>query len=166
MPALINLEGLRFGRLFVVDRDGTRGGAATWNCVCDCGTAAVVSGKRLRNGDTKSCGGLHVEHAMKHVRQKERPIGFARVKKQNGRVEIKTERGFVFEHVKVMEDYIGRGLRRGEVVHHIDGDISNNHLSNLALMSNAAHTRLHNLAGRRRPFTLNQSTENTHGERQ
>jgi hypothetical protein len=46
-------------------------------------------------------------------------------------------------HVVTFERRIGRRLLADEVVHHIDGDRSNNHPDNLALMTRAAHTRLH-----------------------
>ena len=57
-------------------------------------------------------------------------------------------------HVILMEERIGRKLLHDEVVHHIDGDTANNNISNLALMTKAAHSRLHRhedkLAGRER----------------
>lgn len=46
-------------------------------------------------------------------------------------------------HVVVMEERMGRRLRPGEVVHHIDQNKQNNELSNLQLMSNADHAALH-----------------------
>ena len=46
-------------------------------------------------------------------------------------------------HRTVMAEFIGRPLRSSEVVHHIDGDKTNNEINNLALMTRAAHTRLH-----------------------
>lgn len=46
-------------------------------------------------------------------------------------------------HVVMMEERIGRRLRRDEVVHHIDHDKANNDINNLALMTRAAHARLH-----------------------
>lgn len=46
-------------------------------------------------------------------------------------------------HVVLMEERIGRRLLSDEVVHHIDGDRANNVIENLALMTRAAHTRLH-----------------------
>lgn len=46
-------------------------------------------------------------------------------------------------HVVAMERRIGRRLRPDEVVHHIDGDRSNNRDDNLALMTRAGHTKLH-----------------------
>jgi hypothetical protein len=50
----------------------------------------------------------------------------------------------VFEHRLVMAEAIGRALTPEEVVHHIDGDPSNNALENLMLFENdTAHQRHH-----------------------
>lgn len=66
----------------------------------------------------------------------------------NGYVEI-TRKGNPncgrHEHVVIMEGMIGRRLKKGECVHHIDGDRTNNNINNLALMTLAAHARLHRL---------------------
>jgi len=49
---------------------------------------------------------------------------------------------YVAEHRLVMEAKLGRYLRRGEVVHHRDGNPANNDPANLKLFaSNAAHLR-------------------------
>lgn len=47
------------------------------------------------------------------------------------------------EHDVMMERRIGRRLKPNEIVHHIDGNRSNNDEDNLALMTRAAHARLH-----------------------
>lgn len=47
------------------------------------------------------------------------------------------------EHIKIMQDHIGRKLRKDEVVHHIDENRSNNDLSNLQLMTRSEHTSHH-----------------------
>lgn len=52
-------------------------------------------------------------------------------------------RGRVYEHRYVMEQHLGRRLRRDEHVHHIDGDKTNNALSNLRLLTEAEHKSLH-----------------------
>ena len=48
------------------------------------------------------------------------------------------------EHRLVMEENLGRKLELSEVVHHIDGDKSNNDLDNLQLFpSRCDHTKHH-----------------------
>ena len=47
------------------------------------------------------------------------------------------------EHRLIMENNIGRKLTFNEVVHHIDGNKSNNKIENLQLMSRSEHARLH-----------------------
>ncbi len=43
--------------------------------------------------------------------------------------------GYVIEHRKVVQDIIGRPLKKGEIIHHIDGDKLNNVPENLYLCS-------------------------------
>jgi hypothetical protein len=47
------------------------------------------------------------------------------------------------EHRVVAEQMLGRPLRRGEIVHHIDGNKHNNDPSNLQVMSQSDHIREH-----------------------
>lgn len=62
----MRLLGVRFGRLVVVKQatndkyDNTR-----WECVCDCGTAKVITGMCLRDDSTNSCGCLQKEFRLK-----------------------------------------------------------------------------------------------------
>lgn len=52
----------------------------------------------------------------------------------------------VFEHTVVMCEALGlTELPEGFVVHHIDGNKTNNDLKNLALMRTEAHSKLHHL---------------------
>lgn len=50
-------------------------------------------------------------------------------------------------HRKVMEDFLGRKLKTEECVHHINGDISNNCIENLQVLSVSDHTKLHSKTG-------------------
>lgn len=59
---LIDLVGMKFGRLLVIkraDEDYMYKGVKPyprWECLCDCGNTTIVKGDDLRSGRTKSCG--------------------------------------------------------------------------------------------------------------
>lgn len=50
---------------------------------------------------------------------------------------------YIKEHVAVMEAHLGCKLRKGDVVHHIDGDKLNNAVTNLYLTNHAGHMDTH-----------------------
>lgn len=52
------------------------------------------------------------------------------------------------DHVEVMENYIGRPLVKGEYIHHIDGQKTNNNINNLYLTNSVEHSTLHGQLGR------------------
>ena len=77
MSKVIDLTGQRFGRLTVIERQGSNTvGRAVWLCKCDCGKSIVVLGKNLRNGSIVSCGCLRADkvaainrsHGKSHTR--------------------------------------------------------------------------------------------------
>jgi transposase/uncharacterized protein (DUF1330 family) len=60
-----------------------------------------------------------------------------------------TKRGYVMEHRLVVEKHLGRYLSKSEDVHHLDGNRSNNALSNLIVLSRSDHIKIH--AGQNKP---------------
>lgn len=56
MGKIIDITGLKFGRLTVVKYSGISRHYATWECICDCGRIVTVAGVSLRKGNTTSCG--------------------------------------------------------------------------------------------------------------
>jgi hypothetical protein len=60
-PLKRDLTGLKFGKLRVERREGSKPGQALWRCKCNCGTSLVVAGSGLNRGSTKSCGCLRGE---------------------------------------------------------------------------------------------------------
>lgn len=65
MSKLIDMIGQKYGRLTIVERAPNIETRANWHCVCDCGNKVTVTGKKLRNGHTKSCGCYRKEVSAK-----------------------------------------------------------------------------------------------------
>lgn len=67
MGQVVDLTGIEFGRLTVVERCGRDNrGEAMWLCVCECGKERKIRGSSLRVGLTKSCGCLNKEIVSKN----------------------------------------------------------------------------------------------------
>ncbi|MDD3393923.1 MAG: hypothetical protein PHG19_04695 [Anaerotignum sp.] len=64
MGTFIDLTGQRFGKLIVVEREGTKNRMALWRCRCECGKEVLVLSGSLRSGASKSCGCSRVVHLI------------------------------------------------------------------------------------------------------
>jgi hypothetical protein len=111
-------------------------------CACQCGGwpapgRKFVTGHNLHAPKTKEQR-EKIAASLKRAWQtrKRMPIGSTR-SDHNGYVFVKTEHGasWAKQHVLVMEQSIGRKLRPGEQVHHINGVTDDNVLENLLLCS-------------------------------
>lgn len=60
-------HGVPDSKLTVIQEAKSKEGRAYWLCKCDCGNTTIVSGKNLRNGNTKSCGCLQKDVARKNM---------------------------------------------------------------------------------------------------
>lgn len=62
----IDLTGIRFGRLKVIERAGSdKYKKPMWKCKCDCGNEIIALGNCLKLGSIQSCGCLRKELAAK-----------------------------------------------------------------------------------------------------
>jgi hypothetical protein len=68
-------------------------------------------------------------------------------------------------HVVIMEQHIGRKLKKDEVVHHINEIKTDNRIENLQLMTNKEHSRLHARLNQARGVSYDISKETRRGER-
>lgn len=96
---------------------------------------AVSQANRERSGERHPSwkGGRYVDHH-----------GYVMVSVRSGRAESGSGwNNYRKEHVLVMEEDLKRPLKKGEVVHHIDGDKLNNLLKNLWLTNQSGHRTAH-----------------------
>ena len=63
--------------------------------------------------------------------------------KQGGYVSYKKDGKTRYVHRDVMEEFLGRKLRRDEIVHHKNHNRKDNRVENLELMTNSEHVKMH-----------------------
>lgn len=80
MPPFIDISGMRFGRLVVVKRCGTKSGHALWLCSCDCGGNTLAMSCDLKAGKVRSCGCLSREASALRARSAGRARGLQLMK--------------------------------------------------------------------------------------
>lgn len=64
-------------------------------------------------------------------------------KKSSGYLDVTIANKKRYVHRLVMEEYLGRPLRKDEHVHHINGDKTDNRIENLEILNISEHSRLH-----------------------
>ena len=68
---------------------------------------------------------------------------------RDGYVRAKGPDGWTVEHRLIMAIHLGRPLTADEVVHHRNGDRTDNRLENLMLMTRREHALFHGFPGKR-----------------
>lgn len=108
---------------------------------CDCGKDFESDLMPVRTNNTKSCGCLHREIITNQPKREDSGSWKGgRHIDDNGYVQIymkghprAKKNGYVREHILVMENKLGRGLVKGENVHHLNGNKTDNRVENLEL---------------------------------
>lgn len=62
---------------------------------------------------------------------------------KNGYITISIGNVKYYKHRLIMEEHLGRKLKKNEVVHHINGIKTDNRIENLQVVNSKEHTRLH-----------------------
>ena len=65
------------------------------------------------------------------------------VRSKDGRKIITGNGKIILEYRQIVELFLGRQLKKGEVIHHVNGDTTDNRLENLRLMTQSEHMKLH-----------------------
>jgi len=137
----IDISGQKFGRLTAIKRiAGKEGKRGFWRCRCDCGNGKKVYTSSLTRGMTKSCGCLDLEKKKQRSGKNHPCWKGGKMLQGDGYVLIKNKdhprannSGYVFEHLLVMEQKIGRPVKKTETVHHKNGIKNDNRIENLEL---------------------------------
>lgn len=111
--------------------------------VCACGDKFLTP-QIFRKYCTQLCANRHIKKFGKNHRRWKG--GSCNTERGYILVMIsRNPRKYKFQHRLIMEHYLGRTLTNNEVVHHIDGDTSNNDFNNLQLMTRQEHAHHHQI---------------------
>jgi hypothetical protein len=138
-------SGRRFGNLIIVkeiERDCKD--KRRFLCLCDCGNYKECNLIHLTYDKTKSCGCLLGKWAKEACGEKNPNWKGGRRIESSGYIEIYNpghpkarNNRYIKEHRLVMEKSLGRYLTKDESVHHINGNKTDNDISNLELWSSS-----------------------------
>lgn len=102
-------------------------------CKCDCGNTTKIYQRNWIKRYNASCGCKHLEYCI--LNQKIKHDENAKIIDKYGYIKICLNGTLQSEHRFVMEQHLGRKLRKGESVHHKNGIRDDNRIDNLELWS-------------------------------
>lgn len=168
MSKRIDKRGKVFGRLTVIALDKpNKFGGTVWECVCECGNKTTANNSDLVSGRKRSCGCLKRELSSARnkllsgdkspswgkVREASSQWKGGKRKTADGYIAVlmhdhprAQQNGYVYEHILVMEKMLGRPVEHSEIIHHCNGNRTDNRPYNLRLFaSHSEHCKHHAL---------------------
>lgn len=123
--------------------------------LCRCGCGCIVRPTRWRWYNGKNLDYIVGHNQNSHPkREKNSRWNGGKLQKRPGYILVlqpehpsADSRGYVREHRLVIEAALGRYLTEDEVVHHTNGNPSDNRIENLELLSKKEHRQIHNRYG-------------------
>ncbi len=114
----------------------------------ECGVSVKMPPSRFRRSEhhfcSKTCHMIHMNRELNPTRMNDK------VREKLRNVRLGTGKGDSYEktygkhtHRIIAEQMLGRPLKPGEIVHHIDENKRNNNPSNLMVMTQAEHCKIH-----------------------
>lgn len=146
----LDLTNMRFGRLVANEYAYSKNDVRYWKCTCDCGKVVYIRCSDLVSQKIKSCGCFRKETATlqaienshnKFCGTKITSTGYTALYKPDHPNSSRT--GYVLEHRFIMSELLGRPLKKGEIVHHINEDKTDNRAENLMVLTVSEHSSMH-----------------------
>lgn len=116
--------------------------------ICNSEFSVIQSRKNIAKFCSKKCNGLWIK---KNFRMEKSPSWRGGRSITRGYIRLylpdymsSMDDGYILEQRYIMEKHLGRQLKKGEVVHHINGDTEDNNIENLMLFKNhSEHIKFH-----------------------
>ena len=115
-----------------------------WLECTECEKSFYVNHRNISKRKTSLCKDCSIKATIKRNKARKKPNSTILTDKGYEYYrDLSQKHGYILNHRRIMEKYLGRHLEKNEVVHHIDGDKLNNTIENLYLTNSSGHSFAH-----------------------